>query len=325
MAILKKILQNENRPLSVKNQTVKRLNFNVYATAATAGTAVTQPAIDPMKVYVKAVLNQPRLGVHEHIVLDGYLAPYALADNILDSAWYYTYANATGYAALITVANAVGVKEVSVLPFAIDLPEGIVLKGSDELIITTRVENGAVAASADSALTYVGVVVEEGICNPEGLPVILQKVLDVSQNDFEFAFGDNVKMMAIINLDKTSILDSANILTNVRMMSDRLNYDAQYEEMLTRRLNMYPSANDPNERDQNFVLAGPYYGDEEIDDVRLKITVDSSNVTANKNFLVVKKVQDHSAVLGDALVRAQKHSLKRHNKKGFSKVMNRLR
>lgn len=185
----------------------------------------------------------------------------------------------------VLVEKGASVKQIAQIPVNIHFGGVINLSGEDKLEITLKMESGCVGANIDTAEIQFSEV--EGFGVEQVTPTVQIQTISDNSGVWEESLGSNVKDVMFISNTATSPFEKDKVLTNVTLTSNEMKKALNLDwDLLTskRYEDLYNSLN-INERKQNFLIADSVL----MNNVKLALTLEASNVTGSKNYVVYFK------------------------------------
>lgn len=292
----------ETQAKTYKNQSLRGLQVIFTNVHTTADTAFANHAIDFTQVTISVILK--RAGKSYTIAQDQ-LMPLILASNFKKPSWHYSHPlRNTNFIELRE--KALGVDHKIMIPTEIDFGGPINLKNDDELRAKITYHAGAAGATISAAESYVEVYPVADIGNEETIPAIVTESIQTGQTRTDISIGDNVKEVFFINTNKSSRLESVNVIDELNFKSDKLVRDLNYNQLILQTVKQLQYIDDASSRFQSFCVAEQF--DYEMNNVQLTISLDSTQVTAGKNWVVAYKSIPDRETLARAIARERRHS-----------------
>jgi hypothetical protein len=303
----------ENKPFKMKSGSTRMLRMNVLLSAAVANTLLTDGDFDPSKVYIqlrKQVKNQPDEKIFGYQQLKVLLYVANFYNSTFDSSF-------SGKKWRTSIAPAVGVKGVWLLQMDLPLP-GPVNVGADEtLVLDVNFTPGSCSVNVDTTATQMRVGFAPCLEGYEFYqPAYEVYLLDSTKTEWSESLGDGISRIMFVNFDKA--IDVADCpLMNVSFQSDRLNMNIDAADLYADRDMLFP------------VPYGLYYGNlqssvdifngngNHVDKCVIDISLNTLNVTANNNFVVVERQITDPQKLQLAQAKKQMHGLQGLHKAGI--------
>jgi hypothetical protein len=300
----KKITNNTKNTFRIHNESIGGFALTVNQVGATDNVPITDPGFDPEKITIDAVIYRAN-GYKLNLLPNQPLYVHALQSAFKKSNFQQVYKAHSGYDALVLLAAGASNKENSVHPYYIDFEGNITVRGDEYIEVNINVNSDSAhstVSTADSSIIFKTI---PAVSNPLGdVYTEIYPIVTTEPNPV-FDLGDNVTEIAFINLDKTNHLAASRVVTNVRLDSDRTKLDLSYDELLNMRQQQFELHTSANERDQSFMIVDGV----ELDNVKVQLKLNLSNVTAGKNFLCVRKYVVTPELAARFSQRNQKHSM----------------
>jgi len=306
-----------NDTVKVQNRTVIGMLFAITLEHGTANTAVTNAMFDATKCVLKVTLI--RGGRPTQLCADN-LKILAGASSFQDAGWDVVM----GTSNVELVAPAVGVFARRLLTYQIDLHGPVNLREGDELRIELTVNNGAYNAVLSTSNSQIEFSEIQGEASEFGLPIIESYALNTGDSQHTVQSRDNVKEIILINLDKTDNLEASAVISQKAYSTDEIAITRQYLELLSERTEEFSTMAESNARNQSFCLAKG----EDLDKCTVDLQLNSTNVNAGKNYIVVRRMLVSKESLMHGEVRRDLKNLEKIGKMGMpvsSEKMNSLR
>jgi len=297
--------------LILRNGNFSGLNFNHFLTAATSGAALTTPTVDWSEIHVTAKLFQDGL---TETIYNGKLYPLLKAATLRTAEQELINENSSTHANITRLANATGVKQLANMGVKWYWGETINLRGGDKIEVAIDMDSNVYHATADSTASYLDCDGINGVGLQKTIPKWNTEPINSTEENPAWDLGNNITMISVVNLDKTSILDAAAIIDKVTLTSDRLKEKRNYEDLLQERVGRYSTLAQSTDRQQSFELFNSADGTAELDKVKLELDVNVSAITTSKNYVVTRAFVTHSKIIKRAQVRNQKHQVQAQTK-----------
>jgi hypothetical protein len=192
--------------------------------------------------------------------------------------------------------------------FSIDFGTVLNLDGDDELIVDisapTSITATEATTKADSTASSLEVKLIEGIGAQVKTPSIKQYGIPASQATYDQNLGDGVEGITFINKDKETVLTADNVVTNVSIYSDRYSDTLDANDLVATRAKKFEVPTEPALRHNSYQFLNRL-----VNGCKLNIGLNSSNVTASKNFLVVRYAEFIAPTVRKGQNMAQKHKV----------------
>jgi len=302
-----------NDTVKVKNRTVIGALFAITLEHGTANTAITNSMFDATKAILKITLVR---GGKSTILGTDNLKILAAESSFQDAGWDVVM----GTSNVELVAPAVGVFARRLLTYQFDFHGPVNLRDGDELRIELTVNTGAYNAVLSTSNSQIEFSEIQGEATEFGLPIVESYALNTGDSQHTVEPRDNVKQITLINLDKTDTLEASAVVSQKALTTDEIAITRQYLEILTERTEEFTSLALASTRNQSFILAKG----EDLDKCAVDLQLNSSNVAAGKNYIVVRRMIEtkDSIIAGD--FRREEKDLMKLQKKGVPVNSNRL-
>lgn len=276
----------EAQTITIKNKTIKGLSVTMSMIAAAANQALNTGDYNWRQVTVKMVLR--RKG-REIVILSTTLDVLCQVSCYDDSCYYVaSYSNQTlpAFAQVfvtdgITTFPAAGVIGTYVIPVDFSLHGVIEVRGEDELQIDLSVPTSVFGANVNSSLSSFSLSETDAVGIEFGVPKLRVDSIQPAQQNLSIAVGNNVEKIYFVNLDKTNILTVNQVISNLTVKSNKLNYTKQYNEVLAMRVHQ-SNWQTPDRLGQTFKLLD----EPDCDNVQVEAQFVTANVTTGSNYLV---------------------------------------
>jgi len=295
-----------NDTVKVRARTVIGALFAITLQHGTANTAVANSMFDATKTITKISLVR---GGKPKIICSDNLKILAAESAFLDAGWDVVM----GTSNVALEAPAVGVFARALLTYQINFHGPINLRDGDELRIEVTVNNGTYNAVLDLSASQIEFSEIQAEGTEFGLPIIESYALNTGDSTHTIEPRDNVKQYALINLDKTDNLEASAVISQKANSTDEINITRQYLEMLAERSEEFTSLALANTRNQSFILIKG----EDLDKASCELQLNSTNVNAGKNYVVVRKMEETAASIKVGAVRSELKQLEKFQKKGL--------
>lgn len=295
-----------NATLNVQNKSVNGVRFATTLVAATAGTAIT--LTNYSLANVKVLVNVSR-GGKKHRIIETQLDVIARESSIRNAGWDV----AIGNTSIDLRANGVGIIQRTLVPVELNFHSGIVLRGDDTLEIQIQTSGATYGATIDQNNSQIEFSEIQCDCEEYGLPKFDVRAINTGDNVHNVQMADNVKAVTLVNTAAAPLLqtEAAAVISTVNIASPDINASLSYYELLTQRNNDLQVvagyvANVSN-RGQSFVIVEG----NDLDDLNVTINLNSANVLAASNFVVVRYLETDPLTVELASVRQREKSAKK--------------
>jgi hypothetical protein len=270
-------LSSGTRQDSFEGGKFQGLSFVAYLKAAANNTDIDSSDIDLSKINISCELH----GRGEKLVLfsDSLLTLVAATGYLKPQFEFTGVAGNDG--SFEIVAKDTSVKEECYIPYSITLPS-VINVGPGQKIVYQVTINAPFSADIDTTASTFEVNPIEGIGEEIGVPVITSKAISQGDNRIVENLGNDIVNCLFLNVDKTTNLETARVVTSAALSSQLLTYNDTYKELLIKRLDLFANYTDANKRKQSFML----YTGEPNDNFKVDVSLVASNVNTSKCFLV---------------------------------------
>jgi hypothetical protein len=295
-----------NDTVKVKNHTVVGVLAAITLEHGTANTAVTNAMFDATKTIMKMSLIR---GGKSKILASDNLKILVMDSSFQDGGWDVV----NGTSNIELVAPAVGVFARRLLTYQFDLHAPVNLRDGDELKIEMTVNNGTYSAVLNTANSQIEFSEIQGYGNEIGLPIVESYALNTGDSQHTVEPRDNVKQISLINLDKTDNLEASAVVSQKALNTTEISITRQYLEICTERTEEFTSMTLANLRLQSFILAKG----EDLDKCSVDLQLNSGNVAAGKNYIVVRRLEITPDSLLHGRLRSEEKSMLKDQKLGM--------
>lgn len=305
----------ESRQHNTYSGTYSGIEVNTHLVAANANARLAVADFDPQNVTIKVLLKRNN---KTHIIFQDNLLILGMYNTILKN----NHAFVTG---LDLIPPASGVKHNLLRGVRLEFGGNIRVNTGDVLMAEITLAKAGYSANISQVETYVEFDFIPSVGYEVGIPSTVSQVVQNNTTKETFALGDNVTDIAFLNFNKNGYENP--VFNNINLASDKLDLSLNYTQAITRHLDFY--ANTPNERYGSTlpihptdatgrVFKGSHYlpqsvviisGDQtaELDNVRVDISFNSSEVVSSANYLVHTKFETSLQIVNDAIERKEKH------------------
>lgn len=274
------IQSGRSKELTVSGKKVKGFTFACYVKHGTAATNLANSDFLPENIILE--LNLHRGGGVFPLLPQGNLKVMHLATNFYNGSFEKSAPNAAAAVATVLVEQNTGIKEEWLYELSFNFHGVIDLQKGEKLVLKVNFASSALSAAVSTADTYIDVnEVTDQWSYETFTPTWDILNVQASESKVEKQFS-NLKDLVFINLDKTSVLAASAVITQATVNSKMMSYTDRYNDMLTRRASAFSSKEDADARLQCFDL----YDGDISPNATVTLTTTSSNVNANKCFLV---------------------------------------
>jgi len=269
---------------SIKGRNVRFILMDAILFAQTAGTAINASGtlLDTTKIRLEVKVmrkgQKPEFVYNDQVryinALSGFEKPNFefLTPGTLD----------------IQVANGTGVIEKGIIPLICDLGQVYVLGAGDEMHVSVNT-TGFVTDSTISTSTS---ILEVYALGPDAYDLdnshseIGVYNIQASKTADTVSLGDGVTRILYLNFDKTTILDADAPISTISLDSKQKKImNLTQNGLLAMRMNQFITKAQSDARNQSFMI----HDGEALDEVRVDVTLNGSNVTASNNYIVWRK------------------------------------
>lgn len=296
----------ETRQLVLRNKSVDGLTIKAVMEHTTNNTAFSGEILDLTKLIAKVVLK--RRGQSDQHIYGDIVKPWAMFSGYYNGGFAQIADNSYS----ILRAEDTSVDALAFQTLSLKFGGVINLKGDDELYIELNSIAGMFAATVDTATSHIEFNPVEAIGYEIGTPIIETTSISANESRIQEDLGDDVKLVAFINFDKTGVLEANTPISSVSLSSDRLSLTDNYYELLAKRADQFESKSEADVRDQCFMLVNASHS--EVDEASLDLTLVSGNINTGKNYLVTQKLYVTPETVVKAARLEQKHDQQMANK-----------
>lgn len=286
--------------LEARNCNIKGLSFALVLTGLTDNTDFVPATLDFDAIRVDAVLMQHG---RRTTVISGTLGVLSMESNFHNGLFKH--------ASLTRAADELRAKDTTVKPicqysFAIDFGTVINLDGDDLLIVDINAPTSVTATEAttkaDSAASSIEVKTVEGIGAQIKTPSIKQYGIQASLTSYDQNLGSGVETVTFINKDKNTKLTSDNVITTASIYSDRYSDTLDMNDLYVERAKKFEVAAEAPLRYNSFQLLNRL-----VNNCKINLGFTSANVTASKNYLVVRYAEFYVDTVNKGINMTEKH------------------
>lgn len=172
------------------------------------------------------------------------------------------------------------VKEVIQLQILVDL--GCVYNGKVCQLFAQIKFNSSVWAVVDPTTSYVSITPIQVVGTGASISSVITETVTVGSSAFNTQPMDDVTTCVFVNRDKRTNLEADRVLDDINVNSELQSYSVQYCDLNAANLT---AVNNLNEQLVSYNSATLYGPDMPSDNFQVNISLESTNVTAAKNFL----------------------------------------
>jgi hypothetical protein len=271
--------QNPTSQMSIRNKSIDGFTFTPFLKAGVGGFNLGFEWVNSTAFQLKGVL---RRGGQEITLFNETLKNLVLLSHLRNNVYYALDPFGNGFV-YQNLASTEGI-----LPMRFDFGGCLNLVGDDEFIISWQLNSGFFnpAVNIDTAQSYISLDETETDEIEYITPITYTQVIEANQTNPTYSLGDNVLNIILANYDKPSFLTSEKVVNSLKLTSDKLSKDDSYNEIVTKAISYYPTIAEAGNRYQNWIV---YQGVEELDNVQLNLNLQTANVNASKNFVLVRR------------------------------------
>lgn len=296
--------------LDSSNGNYKGISLTAHLQHTSVNTAFVGLPIDWSQVIVTCKLR--KADGMEHIICQDPALPLILSSNYFDGQ--FQAASPVGSPAQIVYqAHGAAAKAILKQTARIDFGEVVNLAPGDRIYLEVNCLPSAVLSTVDTAASAIYFDFEEGIGNGFALPAFKVETFKGGEASLPLGAGHGVKEITFVNSDKSGIILTNQTLLSVSLSSDKLSRTEQYDEILKRRYDQFQSIADADLRHQCFRILDvdresySPMNDLLLNNVNLQISLIGANITAAKNWIVIRKLVKNVQVAEEAAKRYGKH------------------
>lgn len=279
---------------------IQGMQFAIVLQHTTNNTAFAANPVDLAQIKVQLTLFKKRSG-RTHEIFNDSLLPLILHSGFFTGGFQQNLQIGT-FVSNVLVAASAGIDEVIQINGKIQLDSVInAIEPGDELNFSIQNPAGAYGATVDPAVSFFYYDIIEGVGLGDAVPTIYcQAVPPASSND-KFSGGEGVKSLSFINTDKAGVTNANAVIVNLSLQGDKLGDMDDYADILSKRNNMFEDVAQSNVRNQCFRIYDERLANlsgmpVRLNRVDLSITYNAANVVAGKNWYVVSRMVNDSAV-----------------------------
>lgn len=306
------VSSGRQKTFKVSGKKITGFSVNAFIKHGTTNTDLANSDFLPENVNISIYLmrNGKRIG----ILPTANLKVLNLDSNYYNAGWEKSCANMAAAAATVLVEKGVGIYEQWLYELGIKLQNPIDCSENDEIGVEINFQSSAVSANVSTADSYLDIVEITDQWGYEfSTPQIDQEAIVASEAKFEKSYA-NLQDLKYINTDKTDLLTASAPINQSALSSKMLSYTDTYNEMLAKRMLAFPTKAISDARLQSFDL---YEGDT-TPSATLVLTLTSSNINANKNFLVSRTAITSQRLYTLAEARKAKHEMNKARRNGIA-------
>lgn len=309
------ISQNETKRENLRNITINGLNVSVILEATADNTAIpltgyrTTSGFDPSNINIEVILK--RNGIS-----------YTLVNNNLALIAHYSTMMKGGTLwrkGLTLRKKGVATKHLVTRNLFLHLGGHYNLQGDDEILVTATVNRGTFGTAVSSTESKIQIEANTSIGVEYAIHQMNFYAIQASQSNDSVNLGDNVTRLALLSFETDF---EKQIFKSVSLSSDRLDWTANEQELITRHWDKYPyNVADVLIQDVSDTAHPLYYpnsfmvhDNDEIDRARLQFQMNPTNVDASENFIAWTTFITSQEMLSRAVQMKAKHSTKDSNK-----------
>jgi hypothetical protein len=312
---MKSVTIGQSDKLDVKSGNILGINLTAHLQHVTLNTAFSGMPLDWSQVILTVEL-QKKNGTSYTICQDPVL-PLVLA-TMMDTAVFKQASVVGSPEQVIYQVQTAGLDNILKQQAKVRFPEIVNLEPGDNL----KVEVNALASCVNSTLVSVPESavffdVEEGIGNGFSIPRFRVDTLKGGEQTIP-VMGNGIKAMYFINNDKSGITLANQVLQSVNLSADLVNRVEQYDELLSRRYDVFEATAEADARHQCFEFFNAdkeklftvesINGKVRANNLKATISLNSANVTAAKNWVVTTFLINDPQILDSALKREARHA-----------------
>lgn len=296
--------------------------LNVNLTAAAANTQLGSAAFNPSMVAVKVVLKRKgrTMGIfNDNLLL---LGTY----NTLKKG-YHEFANG-----IDKVYPVSGVKHKLLKTVKLNFGGHLRITNDDLLLIEITMPSGSFGSTVDSSQSHVEFYATPSIGYEMFVPTTVCEVVQASAPSQPFNPGNNIIKLAFLNFDKNTLENE--VISSLNLSSDRWDSSFTFNQLLAHNVQNFDEM--PNARygstlpidstgtgrafrgldylPQSMVIFDGNKDSTELDDCRLNVAFNGSQVAASQNFFVWTTYEANLTDVQAAIEREQKHVVEKIQK-----------
>lgn len=276
---MKKVINfGSSANFTVQNSNVNAIRLNFNATHTTAATAFSASLVDLSEVTLDI---EKEVNGTTHKVYKGIALPVLMASTFMTAS----YEQIVSGTVLVDRVQDTGVKEIASQIYDFNFGGIFNLDGDEKLNIEVEVPSSSAGTGVDTSASSISIEVIEGIGYEIGTPQIIVKNIQASISEETISLGSDVQSLFFINTDKTTNLSTDRVIDRLTIESDKVKIKEDVDGLVSDRLEMFPTIAQANLRNNNFAV----HVGEELDDCKVDLTFNASNVSASSNYLVVVK------------------------------------
>lgn len=272
------VKNNETKTLVLQNGSYAGVSTEIYLEASATNTAFSGQLVSPEQVTIEVVKIHDD-GKNESILSDNlrnlvmFDIDKVAAEFIVDNTKFINYTTA-----------AVGVTAKGILPLKFSFGGTINLHGKERLEVKATLSSATWTTQLSSTNCYMVLDGITGQGTEYFTPKMRSIVIDTNASTIEKALGNNVSDVILVNYDKTDLTSANQVLNTLSVQSKQENRSRTYFQILSKQREYYDDASTAALRNQNFII----YRGEPIDDVKLFLAMNSSNVNSTKNYILFR-------------------------------------
>jgi hypothetical protein len=306
---MKSTLFNASDGIEVKGKTVSGVDLIATLQHTTVNTAFAAGTVIDWNL-VNITIQLKRAGL-THKIYQGPVLP-VVVDSLFRDASFSQALNVGTPTQVTYQVQTAGLDHIVKQTARIKFHDVINLDGEDELTIDVQPSTAAVLATVDTSVSNIAFDVVEGIGNAPSIPCFSLNVVKANEASYTYNLGNNVVKATFVNLDKSGVAATNQVITQVALNSDKRSNTRTMDQLQLDRYTDFQSAADPDLRHQCFELVSVEDEKMTAEDVRLNkvevsISYVAANVTASKNYVVTRSFINDKKTFEMSKARAIKH------------------
>jgi hypothetical protein len=295
----------ETQEETIRRKSIIGFSLKAKLNHTTVNTAFTTIDVDWSKIQVVARLTR---GQQTYDLVSDVIGHIGAACQFTKAAYKQSLSQISTNNPLVTLQTQTASLDHIVEVCCLVLLPGIVNVADDDILsFRVTAQQGAFATTVDTAVSVIQADKIEAIGNEWMIPFIKAEAVQPGETSRSYSPGDGIKSVHFINSDKTDVTLTDQVISQISIDSEQENINDNWEELLSKRYDMFENIVNANDRGQSFLLAEGGNGTL-LNGVNINVTFNSSNVNSGKNYFVFSGFRANQQTALRASRREQKHN-----------------
>jgi hypothetical protein len=298
----------ESQTYKIANKKVSAVIFNASLLANAVNVPLVGTDFDPTQNSVNVWLKRESLPGGKSAVFTGTMA------DLIAGSWNSNWAKLhpkNSSSATIVQAHGAATIERQLFSYKLEFDNVYDLEGTDSLEITLNFNAGSLKGAnlVNSSGCTIDIIDLHGDGFETASPQLIINVIKAGEQAVSYNLGNGIRRIMLMNYDKDDILASSAIVNTATLSSDEVSFQKTWDQLMGERdADFIIDASFNEAKRQSFVLYNGENG--QLHNARLDLLLNSANVNASVNVLVVWKDEATKETILKAAIKQQGRNAK---------------